>query len=145
MPKKASKKCEAPWGCSYATAKDSGEDGRRMYGHELCRPCYQYAWERLHELSDSKKEAQFYKLPPLRRMPEDKDYNCRCGTFLPKGSTSKTRRFIGRMAGEEPIATCRPCYQQAYEFKRDNPSVKTMEDAWRLMPSRVFRKTATVS
>ena len=140
MPQKALEKCQAPWGCNYATAKDSGEAARSMYGHKLCRSCYQYAWEQLHELSVSKKESAFKKLPPLRRVPEDKTERCRCGTLLPKGSSSKKRRFIGRMTGEEPIASCRGCYQRAYEFKRDNPSVETMEDAWRLMPDHAYRK-----
>lgn len=145
MPRNAVKKCEAPWGCDYVTAKDSGEDARNMYGHELCRPCYQYAWERLRGLSASKRKVQFDLLPPVCRMPEDKDTHCRCGTFLPKGSTNKKRRFIGRASGGQPIAVCRPCYQRAYEFKRDNLSITEMEDAWHSMPHRVSRKATAPS
>jgi hypothetical protein len=106
------KVCQAPWGCSKKTAKASGGAKRSINNLELCRGCYQYAWENAKELGQAKEDILPRLDPPKKPLPRISTICAReeCGVRLRKNSGPEHRRTIGLHH------LCRNCYQATWEL-----------------------------
>jgi hypothetical protein len=129
MPEK-NELCHAPWGCSNPTAKSSGKGKRSIDDVEICRPCYQYAWEKAKELGKNISEV-FYTLPnPHRPLPaiKTKCHRTGCPVTFEKGERNGFRRRIGN------FHVCRNCYESAWERSKDKGI--SIEEAFQMLPPK---------
>ncbi len=128
--------CQAPWGCTNPTAKASVKESRKIDGLSLCRACYQYVFDQAKEHRASRK-VFIYLLRAPARVPKGAS-SCEapgCGRAF-RAQDVTVRRFVGRLTSGSPRASCRACYQRAYEYKREHPEFQTLEQAWLAMPPR---------
>lgn len=138
--------CQAPWGCNNVSAQAAKEGGRHILGLSLCRSCYQYAWEQAGDDGRTweNKRQWFFGLPGPARLPESAVMACAgsgCDRVFKKDANARSRRFVGRLAGGEPLCACRSCYQRAYEFAKERKPM-TIAEAFALMPPRKPRVTS---
>lgn len=123
--------CGAPWGCSRSVARgNSGAANRPIADIFLCRPCYQYVWEKAKVQGRSMVEV-FPTLPPPREPLSATDMVCErkdCGKILVAGSRNEHHRRIGLHH------VCRACYQAVWEFSQQYSI--SMEEALAQVPSK---------
>lgn len=123
--------CGAPH-CTNPTAHATGGNRRRINGMELCRACYQRAWDLEKSTGKSKEDIMREGLPPVFRPLPRIATTCAtagCGIRLPKNGDVTVRRAIGQ------YHVCRNCYQRAWEYgQNNNVSIKEAFNRLQLIP-----------
>ena len=93
-------KCKAPWGCN------NKADGRYIDGFEVCRPCYQYVWEKKRK-GGKRQDISFHGLKGPHRWSLLKGQPC-----SRKGCNKIVSKKVRAIGG---LPYCRACYQAIWE------------------------------